>query len=58
MNYAEKLQPFHSKLRSLVRGALIFASLGVVAAPLPPIHLRTQDTAGNVTQFITNIMPN
>lgn len=57
MNRTDKVQPAHRNFPSSVRPVLLFACLGVVALPLPPIHLHPQGIAGNVTQSITNIVP-
>lgn len=54
MSSADKLRMRNRKIRSFILPAVIFASVGVIAVPVPPIHLHLQGIAANVTQSITN----
>lgn len=50
----EKVRARSRKAPSSLLPVVIFASLGVVAVPVPPAHLHPQAIASSVIKSITN----
>jgi len=50
----EKVRKLSREVPSPLLSVLIFASLGVVAVPVPPAHLHPRAIASNTLKSITN----